>query len=203
MIISPEPSARSLELLGGEIVAGLADVPFGAIPKSELDQLIFRALVSAGIVSLSSSNFELARQLQISVARVQAIKFAYRIRDSSVDDDTLLRDGVFFVPRASDTQTLVFSIEDRYTREVAIARLKTVNTFTDSSFNRERLVVATGDFEEFVGVLFPKDAKELKGAVARIRRKERLHTAAEAVSSLIASTASAFVVSLLTAAAKI
>jgi hypothetical protein len=107
------------------------------------------------------------------------------------------------VPRASDTQTLVFSIEDRYTREVAIARLKTVNTFTDSSFNRERLVVATGDFEEFVGVLFPKDAKELKGAVARIRRKERLHTAAEAVSSLIASTASAFVVSLLTAAAKI
>jgi len=203
MIISPVPSARSLEVLGREVAAGLSDVPFGSIPKSELDQLIFRALVAAGIVSLGSSNFELARQLQISVARVQAIKFAYRIRDSSVDDDTLLRDGVFFVPRASGTEILVFSIEDRYTREVAIARLKTVNAFTDSSFNRERLVVPTADFEEFVGVLFPNDARELTSAVARIRRDKKLHTAAEAVASLIASTASAFVVSLLSAAAKL
>jgi hypothetical protein len=110
---------------------------------------------------------------------------------------------VFFVPRASDTQTLVFSIEDRYTREVAIARLKTVNSFTDSSFNRERVVVPTGDFEEFVGVLFPKDAKDLRTAVAKVRTSKRMHSAAEAVASLIASTTSAFVVSLLTAAAKI
>lgn len=203
MIISPEPSPPSLETVGREVVAGLADVPFGSIPKSELDQLVFRALVSAGIVSLESSNFELARQLQISVARVQAIKFAYRIRDSSVDDDALLRDGVFFVPRASDTQTLVFSIEDRYTREVAIARLKTVNAFTDSSFNRERVVVPTADFDDFVAVLFPKDAKLITAAVAKIRRTQRIHTAAQAVASLIASTTSAFVVSLLTAAAKI
>ena len=203
MIISPEPSGRSFEAFGREVVAGLSDVPFGSIPKSELDQLIFRALVGAGLVSLESSNFELARQLQVSVARVQAIKFAYRIRDSSVDDDTLLRDGVFFVSRASDTENLVFSIEDRYTREVAIARLKTVNTFTDSSFNRERMVVPTGDFEEFVGVLFPRDAKELRAAVAKIKRTSRLHTAAESVASLIASTTSSFVVALLTAAAKL
>jgi hypothetical protein len=105
---------------------------------------------------------------------VQSLKFSLRIRDASVDDDKLLHEGVHLVPTSSNSDVLTFSIEDRFTRELAIARLKTKSAFTDSSFNRERLIVSTGDFETFVDAIFASDAVKIKSEVATIRRTEKI-----------------------------
>ena len=197
MRIIKKTSDQQFQTIGQEVVTGLTNIPFGSLSKSEIDLLLFRALVTAGVVKLDDSNFEVARQLQVPVAKVQALKFALRIRDSDVDENALLFDGVHFVRSSSTAETLVFSIEDRFTREVAISRLKVVSTFTDSSFNRERLIVAKDDFGLFVNALFPDKHRDLTNAVKKMSDKKNLSDVGDVLLKALWGVSGSFAVGLL------
>jgi hypothetical protein len=173
---------RSKLLFASTYLTGLSRAPLGSLGKSELDYLAFVALVDAGVVSVNAPAFELARQLEVTPAKVATFVYQYRVRTQSPDtllDD--LADAIVLVSLPADGN-VVLNVEDRYWRETLIARLKTVGVYTDTSFNRERVTVPADRLGHVLTKVFGERAKGLAKKLAA----ERRHNAGEDILELVA-----------------
>jgi hypothetical protein len=163
-------------------LAGLAGAPLGSLSKSELDYLAFVSLVDAGVVSTDAPAFELAQLLEVTPAKVGSFVYAYRVRTQS--PETLLDDlanSIVIVSLPADGN-VVLNVEDRYWRETLISKLKAVNVYTDTSFNRERVTVPASKFAHVLTALFGERAK----GIAKKLAAERRHNAAADILELLA-----------------
>jgi hypothetical protein len=157
-------------LFASTFLSGLARAPLGALSKSELDYLAFVSLVDAGVVSVDAPSFDLAQLLEVTPAKVSAFVYAYRVRTQSNEnllDD--LADAIVLVSLPADGN-VVLNVEDRYWRETLISRLKAVNVYTDTSFNRERVTVPVHKFAHVLTAVFGDRAKGLSKKLAAERR---------------------------------
>jgi hypothetical protein len=163
-------------------LAGLAGAPLGSLSKSELDYLAFVSLVDAGVVSVDAPAFELAQLLEVTPAKVGSFVYAYRVRTQSPEnllDD--LANAIVIVSLPADGN-VVLNVEDRYWRETLISKLKAVNVYTDTSFNRERVTVPAAKFAHVLTAVFGDRAKGLAKKLAA----ERRHNAAVDILELLA-----------------
>jgi hypothetical protein len=94
---------------------------------------------------------------------------------------------------------VVLNVEDRYWRETLIARLKAVNVYTDTSFNRERVTVPAAKFAHVLTAVFGECAKGLSKKLAAERRYSAGVDILEVLAGLPAATLTASVSSVGTA----
>jgi hypothetical protein len=136
---------------GESILESLRRVPFGSLPKTELDLTLFRAFIAAGILEVNLPVFEIARRLEITPSRVRGLLYRYRL-ETQDSDDNVLDDITAALTRTRFEMTadrVVFGIEDPYLRDSLAALLKEHGVFADSSFNPETVSLSLDAFVDF------------------------------------------------------
>src|ERR1700710_767993 len=120
-------NASQAQQFGETMLAALRDVPFGALPKGELDLALFRALIDARIVDPAASNFELARVLKITPTRVRGLVYRYRLLMQDGDENVTVEilDALGKTRFDLTARSITFGIEDPYIRDSLAAELKT------------------------------------------------------------------------------
>ena len=141
----------------------LRRVPFGSLPKTELDLALFRALIDSGLLEVNLPVFEIARRLEITPSRVRGLLYRYRLENQ--DGDASVIDEI----TAALTKTrfeitadrIVFGIEDPYLRDSLAALLKEQGIFADSSFNPETVTLTLEAFVDFADKRLTDDDRRL------------------------------------------
>lgn len=180
--------ARHAEF-GAAVRARLFESPFGSLPKSELEILLFTELVQAKIIDLDQmSNFELARKLRCTPAKANNLLFNYRLREAPNDEEATqkkLADVTKIVKntKSSNDGEVTLNVEDRFWRDELINQLKRQNIFTDTSFNRERLTLDAKLFYKACPDLFGGAGNEIANA-AKSANSKRGKFAKNLISSL-------------------
>src|SRR5580704_2550840 len=63
---------------------------FGSLTKSEIDLLVFSLLHEVGFVRPSDSQYEIARRLRVTPARVRSLTMQMQLRDATQTDASLV-----------------------------------------------------------------------------------------------------------------
>jgi len=137
---------------------------FGSLTKSELDLLVFSLLHEIGYLRPSDSQYEIARRLRATPARVRSLTMQMQLRDTSQTDASLvtrLVDRLSSARFVKDGAMISFGVEDPLLAADLAARLKSLGAFTDSSFNREIVKVPRDAFADLVNSLLPPDRREI------------------------------------------
>lgn len=146
------PEEDELREFGRLIYEGVTGSPFGSLPKSELELLLFSSMITSGLIDVeAASNFSLARQLKCSPTKASSMVFNHRLRGASEDaDDTSLQlaaaTKVVINRKGSRDGEVTLNVEDRFWRSELIERLKKAGVYTDTSFNRERVILDEESF---------------------------------------------------------
>lgn len=161
--------ARHAEF-GAAVHARLFESPFGSLPKSELEILLFTELVQAKIIDLDQmSSFELARKLRCTPTKANNLLFNHRLREAPNDEEARqnkLADVTKIVKNTKNSNDgeVTLNVEDRFWRDELINQLKRQNIFTDTSFNRERLTLDAKLFYKACPDLFGRAGNEIANA---------------------------------------
>jgi len=134
--------------------------PFGTTPKSELDLLIFQALVAAKQVDPNGPIFSIASALQITPAKARSLQLQYFLRANISDSElsTMLSE-VFEKTRPTvDKNDIRFGIEQTYLRAALEAKIKQRKIYADIS--GEVLRIPKEHFGEAMAALLSPDRKE-------------------------------------------
>ncbi|MGO1973574.1 MAG: hypothetical protein ACTH2Q_11515 [Propionibacteriaceae bacterium] len=161
-----ETEGKDVRLFGQELLDRLRSSAFGSLSKAEVDLAIFSAMVKADLVDPDAPVFDLARTLECTTAKVNNLVFNHRIRLSEKDEAERLAKNVRLVEVTVDENSgtkderLVLNVESTYWREYLIAKLKEFDAFTDSSFNRERVMVSLPVFVDHLEDVFGEHGKK-------------------------------------------
>ncbi len=175
---------------GRAMLEALADAPFGALSKSEIDQLVFSSLVTASILDIkSSSHFALAVQLRCSPTKAGNLVFNHRLRAGAELGEGLW-EYVAFVRNESQAASglITLNVADRFARESLIEALKRSKVYTDTSFNRERVIMSVSAFIEACPAVFgaargAEIAKEIEKLEGDQKRAEWLNEMAKQIAA--------------------
>lgn len=152
------------------VLERLASAPFGTIPKRELDQALFDALVAADAVSVQAPVFDTARQLGVTPARVRSLVYAHRLARAGLAQDVeIMLDRVVIVSLDPEGDAVV-NIEDAYDRDVFLSVLKRHGVYGDTSHNRERIILPAKKFLDVVERAFGEAAGELGEQAEELRK---------------------------------
>jgi hypothetical protein len=156
--------------LGESVLRALRDVPFGALPKSELDLALFRGLIDAQILDPGAPIFELARTLKITPTRVRSLLYRYRLVMQDGDENTTTEVIAALAKTRFEltSKSITFGIEDPYIRDSLAADLKARGVFADTSFNPETVRLSLDAFVGFVeSTLSPEDRTRILRALTK------------------------------------
>lgn len=159
--------------IGAEFAKGFAARYFapalGALPKSEVDQLVFDSLIEVGLIDPDGAIFSMARALNVTPAKARALLFQHQLRqplDAAALNAQILKaiGGARF---SVDDKRLSFGIESPLVRAAVQARMKQVGIFSDISLSGEILKVPLDQVGDFLAAFLTEDdvdriAKALK-----------------------------------------
>jgi len=137
---------------------------FGSLTKSELDLLVFSLLHEVGYLRPSDSQYDIARRLRVTPARVRSLTMQMELRDTTQTEDSLVTRIVDCLSSArfvKDGAMISFGVEDPLLSADIAARLKSLGAITDSSFNREIVKVPRDAFADLVAALLPADRRDV------------------------------------------
>ena len=86
---------------------------------------------------------------------------------------------------AARQNRVILNVEDRFWREVLIDEMKNHDVFTDSSFNRERLVLSANAFVSVCKGAFGDEGKRIAAAVDKATKGAKKRPAGEVIHALI------------------
>ncbi|MCU1551046.1 MAG: hypothetical protein JWR36_1606 [Glaciihabitans sp.] len=148
---------------GESMLETLRRVPFGSLPKTELDLALFRALIDSGLLEVNLPVFEIARRLEITPSRVRGLLYRYRLEnqdgDAAVIDE--ITEALTKTRFEITADRIVFGIEDPYLRDSLAALLKEQGIFADSSFNPETVTLTLEAFVDFADKRLTDDDRRL------------------------------------------
>lgn len=137
---------------------------FGALPKSEIDLLVFRLLIETKVIDADGPVFAIARALNVTPAKARSLLFQYQLRhiDEAAVDAAVLR-SLASARFSVDDRRLSFGIESPLARATVDGRLKAAGIYADISLSGDILRVPLDQFDLFVTMLIGDEkAKELE-----------------------------------------
>lgn len=147
---------------------------FGARSKTEIDLLVFTALIRAGAIDPTGAIYDLARSLNVTPAKVRSLLLNWQLRDPQWRDDLggRLREALQRTRFSKDGTLLTFGIESPLLKEDVVARLKAKGVFADASFSRDIVRMPVEAFVEFLDDLIDPGTK--REFVARLTKDKQL-----------------------------
>lgn len=149
-------------LFAEHFTEGYLTPAFGARSKSEIDLLVFTALIKAGAIDPTGPVYELSRALNVTPARARSLIFNWQLRDPSLRNDlgASLREALQKTRFSKDGTLLTFGIESPLLKEEVIARLKAKGVFADSTFSKDIVRMPIEAFVEFLDELIDPETKK-------------------------------------------
>ncbi|MBR5777241.1 MAG: hypothetical protein IKY22_02080 [Bacteroidales bacterium] len=168
---------------------------FGSMNKNDFEVFIFSYLVKEHAVYKDKSNFELSILLRIPESKVKRLRYESDLKYTSKDDNN---DGLKnrlnkVLSKANlkfkDKQQIQFVIEDVYLRSYLDDYLKKKGYFSDTSFNREIVIINLDTLSYLMENILDKEvANVLETATKQMGRKLKFRELLEKITSDGSST---------------
>jgi hypothetical protein len=143
-------------------IAAYASPAFGAHSKSEIDLLVFSCLIEAGAIDPEAPEYDIARALNITPARVRTLILNWQLRSMPAQSD--LRAAIIEALKktrfSNDGKLLTFGVESPLLKEEITARLKRKGVFPDASFSKELVKLPADAFVEFLDEIVDDETKK-------------------------------------------
>ena len=153
-----------------ELIKAYTTPAFGAISKTEIDNVVFGLMIKSGLIDLKLQVYEIARKLNITPTKTRNLLFQWQLRNSN-DSEKLkegLREALQSVRFGKDGSFLVFGIESPILREELRSRLKKQGIFADASFSSEIVRLKVEQFVEFLDdFLNEETTKKMREALVK------------------------------------
>jgi hypothetical protein len=135
---------------------------FGARSKSEIDLIVFTALIEAKALDPTAPIYDIARALNIPPARVRNLLLNWQLRSTLPQEDlrSNIVDALKKTRFSKDGTLLTFGIESRLLREDVAARLKRKGVFPDASFSKDLVKLPVEAFVEFLDEVLDENTKK-------------------------------------------
>lgn len=149
------------KLFAEKFLSGYMKPAFGARSKTEIDLLVFEALVVAGAIDPEGPIYDLARTFNVPLAKARNLVMNWQLRTAGDEAalKTKLISALSAVRFAKDGTLLTFGVESPLVREDIVARLKRRGVFADASFSRELVRLPVEAFVDFLDDLIDADTK--------------------------------------------
>lgn len=111
---------------------------FGALPKREIDHLMFELLGDVGALPKEASIFDLMQELRITRSKAQSLLYDQQIRSAKRDSEDLdrqIRDLLGNAKFSRDGNYFVIEIEDPLLQAFTRERVRKLGHVSDASFN--------------------------------------------------------------------
>lgn len=151
-LLTPLKDSENAMKFSEDFIKSFADPAFGAISKTEVDNLVFRLLVDAGALSPKSQVYEIARDLNVTPAKARNLLFQWQLREMAKGDvlKNDLIEALMSVRFSKDGDLLSFGVESPLLREELRSRLKHLRIYADASFSSEIIRISVDHFVEFI-----------------------------------------------------
>lgn len=158
------------------LVDGYFGTAFGALPKTEIEQLLFTAMIRAKAIDPDGPIYDIARALRIKPDKVKTLLFQHQMRHmEDADIDTKILDTLARAKFSVEGGRLQFGVESPLVRTVIDAKLKQAGIFSDISLSGDILKVPANQLGDFVRVfLTPERAKALEKKLKGIDSEKAL-----------------------------
>lgn len=172
--------------VGRGLVESYMATAFGALPKSEIDLLVFTLLVQSKVLDPNGAVFAVARTLNVTPAKARSLIFQYQLRHvSEADTDKEVLLALTNARYWKEASNIAFGVESPLVRAALAARMREHGVFADVSLSGEILKVTPTQFGEILASLLPSDvlkevSKKLKKegvAESAIRKAIKAHGA--------------------------
>jgi hypothetical protein len=127
---------------------------FGALPKREIEILVFHLLFHKTGAFIGQSNYDISNELKISETKVKSFKIEASLKyQQTVHQDALLEIARLFFEYneskpALEGDNVLFALEDPVLKREFEHAVKKLGYFVDHSFNREIIKVKASVFLE-------------------------------------------------------
>lgn len=160
-LTKPLDKPDNAALFAQKFVEGFATPAFGAISKTEVDNLVFALLVEIGSLDPNSQIYEIARDLNVTPAKARNLLFQWQMRNVAAD---ALKDDLVAALRSvrytKERDLLAFGIESPILREELRSRLKRMGIYADASFSSEIVRLSVKHFVDFLDALLDEPTKK-------------------------------------------
>lgn len=157
-ILDAEAKERALDdFLGAYLASG-----FGALPKREIDLLIFGMMFTTGMVADGDSDQKISRVLKITAAKVRSLRYERSLRISRAEADWVRKGLIEHLKNARihaerGRPSVAMWIPDILLRKEIEDLIDPANGFPDYSFNKEVLVLHSPAFEQLLRHALPQE----------------------------------------------
>lgn len=162
-LTKPLEKTNQAKLFSRRFVEAFTTPAFGAISKTEVDNLVFALLIEIGALNPKSQVYEIARDLNVTPAKARNLLFQWQLR--SLGNGTALKDDLIAALRsvkfANEGNLLIFGIESPLLREELRSRLKRMGVYADASFSSEIVRLSVKHFVEFLDAFLDKKTKKV------------------------------------------
>ena len=160
-LTKPLEDPSQAKLFSRKFIEVFSTPAFGAISKTEVDNLVFGLLIEVDALDPKSQVYEIARDLNITPAKARNLLFQWQLR--SMGDGVTLKDDIVAALRSvrftNEGNILVFGIESPLLREELRSRLKRMGVYPDASFSSEIVRLSVEHFVEFLDSFLDKKKK--------------------------------------------
>lgn len=155
---------------GRAFITRYASTAFGALPKSEVDLLVFSLLVDCGALDVNGPMYRIARSLNVTPAKARSLLFQHQLRHVSEEDTDhavmmALTTGRFW----KDGPNLAFGVTSPLVRAAIAAKMQERGVFTEVSLSGEILKVNPEQFGAVLSSLI--SAGQAERLLARLKKK--------------------------------
>ncbi|HOR18515.1 MAG TPA: hypothetical protein PLE10_01625 [Brevefilum sp.] len=137
-----------------ELLSRFLSPGFGALPKREIEILIFHLLCHKTDAFTGLSNYDISNELKISETKVKSFKIEASLKYQQMDHQEALIEiaRLFFeyneLKPALEDDTVIFALEDPVLKREFEHAVKELGYFVDHSFHREIIKVKASVFLE-------------------------------------------------------
>ena len=169
-LITPLDDNENAKQFSKNFIETFATPAFGAISKTEVDNLVFGLLVEVGALDPKSQVYEIARDLNVTPAKARNLLFQWQLRSMGKGDvlKNDLIEALTSVRFSKDGDLLSFGVESPILREELRSRLKHLRIYADASFSSEIVRISVEHFVEFLdNFLGEFEKKKIRQALLR------------------------------------
>lgn len=146
------------------MVATMLNENFGTATKSQYEQLVFHLFAQNGAIDLERSDFAIAQDLGCTPSKISGLRYSHFQQLTRLTGNVDSRNGVVnelgrhvkvdLRPSHTNDENTTLYIREKYWRDLFRDKAYEFGVFTDTSFNRERVVVSTESLENYFWYLF-------------------------------------------------
>jgi len=132
---------------GRKFIKAYAATAFGSLPKTEIDLQVFSILVDLEVIEINRAAYRMARALNITPSKAQALLFQYQLRNISEDDtDHEIMLAITTARFWKDGDKLSFGVTSPIVKAALTAKMEEKGVFADISLSGNILRVDPGRF---------------------------------------------------------